>query len=161
MQKIQYRKGDASYPSVALDRRCIIPHIVNARGKWGRGFVTSLSARWPRAEQAYRDWHASQRDWEMGAVQFVPVAPRWFVANMLCMAALRGYGNPTPLSYPAFVVAWHEVVEYSELMKADLHFPKIGAGLAGGDWSKISEIIERDTPDVVGLFCYELLSEGK
>jgi len=97
----------------------------------------------------------------MGAVQFVPVAPRWFVANILCIASLRGSGEPPAFSYPVFVVAWPEVAEYEELMKADLHFPKIGAGLAGGDWSKISEIIERETSDVVGLFCYELPSEGK
>ncbi len=156
MQKIQYRKGDASYPSVALDRRCIIPHIVNSAGKWGKGFVKSLSARWDQPEKAYRDWFHNFKDFEMGAVQFVPIAPRWWVANMLCQVGVRSNQNPHPIRYPALVVAWNEVAQYALEHQADLHFPKIGAGLAGGDWEIISEIIERDTPDAVGLVCYEL-----
>jgi len=159
MQRIETRSGDACRPIIGRGRNAIIAHVVNDRGGWGRGnmFTGSISNRWPEPEHEYREWFNKQVDWEMGAVQFVRVDPRIVVANMLSQVGYKSDSNPCPLSYPALVLAWGEVVAYAQEHRADIHFPKFGAGLAGGDWDIISEIIERDTPSDVGLFCYTLV----
>ena len=92
----------------------------------------------------------------MGTVQFVPVDPRIVVANMLCQYGYKAADNPVPLKYPALAIAWDEVVHYAAENQADVHFPRIGTVRGGGDWSIICEILQRDVPDGVDLFCYNL-----
>ena len=159
MRDITYLEGDATRPLIRRGRNAVIAHVVNSCGGWGSGlgmFTGALSRRWPEPEHEYREWYARQRDWEMGAVLFVKVEPRIVVANMLCQHGYRRQDNPVPLKYPALAIAWDEVVHYAAEQRADVHFPKLGTVRAGGDWSIISEILQRDVPDGVNLFCYNL-----
>ena len=48
-------KGDATSPQAKGNR--IVAHVCNDLGKWGKGFVMAVSARWPEPEEAYRRWH--------------------------------------------------------------------------------------------------------
>ena len=50
---INYVTGDATEPII---RPCIIAHICNTEGKWGKGFVLALSKKYPLAEEGYREW---------------------------------------------------------------------------------------------------------
>jgi len=161
MRTIVYREGDATQPLIARGRCAVIAHAVNHLGGWCNSCVLTgdISRRWPAVEREHRAWHRGQIDWEMGAVQFVPVDPRIVVATMLCLYGNKNDANLCPLRYPALVIAWQEVVEYALEQKADIHIPKLGAWRAGSDWSKICEILERDTPDDVGLFCYRSTSK--
>jgi O-acetyl-ADP-ribose deacetylase (regulator of RNase III) len=71
MIALKIRKGDATSPQAKGVK--IIAHICNDQGKWGKGFVMALSARWSQPERAYRDWHhnRAENDFGLGAVQFV------------------------------------------------------------------------------------------
>jgi len=159
MRNITYVDGDATRPLIAKGRNAVIPHVVNSEGGWGGGtmFTGAVSRRWLAPEHEYREWYRRQVNWEMGAVQMVPVEPRIVVANMLCQVGYKSEQNPHPLRYPALVVAWQEVVQYAKEENADLHFPKLGTARAGGDWDTISEIILQNTPDDVGLTCYRFV----
>jgi hypothetical protein len=54
--------------------------------------------------------------------------------------------NPKPIDYNALALCFTKI---NHLFK-DYHLgiPKIGAGLAGGDWELILKIINKSTPDV-------------
>src|SRR5438874_13162897 len=80
---IQFLKGDATSPQASGNK--LVTHICNDLGKWGKGFVMALSARWPEPERAYREWHRdrSQNDFGLGAVKLVQVEPYIWVAHMV------------------------------------------------------------------------------
>src|SRR5438270_12565670 len=100
MKPIRFLKGDATSPQAAGAK--IIAHVCNDRGRWGKGFVLALSARWPEPEAAYREWSRgrAENDFGLGAVQFVQVGPGLWVANMVGQHGLRG-GRTPPIRYEA------------------------------------------------------------
>ena len=70
--RLEFRTGDATQPP-ADPHPQIIAHVCNDLGRWGKGFVVALSRRWPKTEQAYRDWSAEKLPEEeyfaLGALQ--------------------------------------------------------------------------------------------
>jgi O-acetyl-ADP-ribose deacetylase (regulator of RNase III) len=142
---ISYVQGDATLP--AGEGPKIIAHIVNDQGGWGRGFVVALRNRYPQAESAYRRWAqrpaADDPPFALGEVQFVQVAPDLWAANMLAQHAYRTPDNPVPLRYDALDTALSTVARFATERGATVHMPRIGAGLAGGDWEQIAALIEQ------------------
>lgn len=141
---ITYVKGDATVPQCDGPRHAVIAHIVNNQGGWGKGFVTSVSRRWPEPEAHYRLWTGSPT-FQLGVCQFVQVTETITVANML---AQDGYSRPgkAAISYPALTRCLRELSLYcgdghSDGIGADVHMPRIGTGLAGGEWGYIELII--------------------
>jgi O-acetyl-ADP-ribose deacetylase (regulator of RNase III) len=142
---ILYVKGDASQPQGTGNR--IITHCCNNQGYWNAGFVKALSRRWPEAERAYRRWaetHDEQNPFALGRVQFIRVAPGLCVANMIGQAGIRARNSdaPPPIRYYALQEGFLRVRELALAHNASVHMPRMGAGLAGGNWERISEIIE-------------------
>ncbi len=138
---IQYLTGDATSPQGTGPR--IIVHICNDIGAWGRGFVLALSKKWPQPEQRYRAWAHGEESlpFELGQVQFVPVEYQVWVANVLGQHDIRRRGGVSPVRYEAIRQGLQRVAERARRDKASVHMPRIGAGLAGGDWTTISQII--------------------
>jgi O-acetyl-ADP-ribose deacetylase (regulator of RNase III) len=158
---IKYLKGDATRPE-SWDN-AIIAHIVNDDGKWGKGFVMAISRRWPEPEERYRAWYKDRErpssGFKLGAVRFVAVKTidtvlnqdkKVWVANMIAQHGIRGPGNPTPIRYGALSLALAHVAEFAKKNNASVCMPKIGSGLAGGDWEKIERII-LETLDAQGV----------
>lgn len=79
--EILYIKGDATAPIGSGVK--VITHICNDIGGWGKGFVLALSKKWKMPEEAYRQWYKSQEEFTLGAVQFVNVENKLYVANMI------------------------------------------------------------------------------
>lgn len=148
---INYITGDATYP-VASGHK-IIAHVCNDIGKWGRGFVRAVSARWPVARSAYLDIH----EYALGTVQFVGVEDDITVANMIAQDGIRRSANSRPLRYWALVECLGRVADEALNLGASVHMPRIGAGLAGGEWDVIEKIIRRLLIDHgVETFVYDL-----
>lgn len=147
MGSIHYVTGDATRPE-GLGAK-IICHVCNDIGGWGRGFVTAVSAQWAMPENRYRAWHAGDAmedgPFELGAVQFVPVAEDVTVANMIGQQGIRrGKNGAPPVRYGEIRVALKRVAGFAAGHQASVHMPRIGAGLAGGDWSVIEGIIAEE-----------------
>jgi O-acetyl-ADP-ribose deacetylase (regulator of RNase III) len=138
MTSITYLKGDATSPQAAGNK--IICHVCNDRGRWGKGFVLALSARWPGPEQAYREWFRGGEGFGLGAVQFVQVGPNTWVANMVGQHGLRG-GRTPPIRYEAVEQCLGKVADKAKELGASAHMPRIGCGLAGGKWDLIEPLI--------------------
>lgn len=146
MEKINYVYGDALSP--IGEETKIVMHICNDSGAWGAGFTKSLSERWPEPEVFYRDWYRTE-DFDLGKVMLCPIlTPDWepeiYVANMVAQSGLRSFINPKPINYFALQTCLAQVREMALYTKASVHAPKIGSGLAGGDWATIETLIEQE-----------------
>src|SRR5438128_1572890 len=137
MIPITYLKGDATAPQAK--GVTVIAHVCNDRGGWGKGFVLAVSERWPGPEEAYRAWHRdrSENDFGLGAVQFVQVEPRTWVANLVAQHGLRGGSQGPPIRYEAVEACLEKVATKAKELRASVHMPRIGCGLAGGKWQLV------------------------
>jgi O-acetyl-ADP-ribose deacetylase (regulator of RNase III) len=133
---ITYIEGDATRP--VGEGKKVIPHIVNTKHRWGAGFVIALSDRWYAPEQSYR----AMSKLVLGTVDFVPVEADIIVANMVGQegTGLDENGLP-PIRYDAVRTALIEVNDFAQAIGATIHAPRFGAGLAGGHWEEIEQII--------------------
>jgi O-acetyl-ADP-ribose deacetylase (regulator of RNase III) len=140
MEGMKYLKGDATQPSAEGNK--IITHICNDIGGWGKGFVMAISKRWPEPEKQYRLWFKSQDNFALGEVQFVQVEPDIWIANIIGQHKVNKdeSGNP-PIRYDAVREGLKKTGIFAQEIKASVHMPRIGCGLAGGTWDKIEPII--------------------
>lgn len=155
MTEINYVKGDATQP--AGEGPKFIIHCSNDIGLWGAGFVMALSRRWPQPEDRYNDWfvRGGGARLPLGFIQPVKVEEELWVINMI---GQRGVGmrfsDEPPIRYDAVRTCLTKVRQialdpkYRGPYKAvSIHCPKFGAGLAGGDWSVIEQIIQDELVD--------------
>jgi O-acetyl-ADP-ribose deacetylase (regulator of RNase III) len=143
MLRINYITGDACYPDGPGVK--IIAHICNDLGYWGKGFVLAISKRWPEAESAYRSWaKKGVPGFGLGGVTFVPVEENIVIANIIGQHGIgRDYHGVPPIRYEALESGLRMVAMKARAEKASVHMPRIGTGLAGGEWIQIEPIIIR------------------
>ncbi|HEX5505541.1 MAG TPA: hypothetical protein VFW96_23180 [Thermomicrobiales bacterium] len=159
--EIAYVVGDATRPEGEGPR--VVVHVCNDIGAWGKGFVLALSARWPAAEARYRAWARGAEDapFALGQVQFVEVAPDLWVANLIGQRDIRRRGGEPPIRYDAVRAGLARVAAFAQAHGATVHMPRIGAGLAGGDWAVISSIIADElTAKEIAVTVYDLAGAG-
>lgn len=149
MPGIRYKIGDATRPQTPGPK--IICHICNDIGAWGAGFVLALSKRWSAPEDSYRQ---CPEEWQLGMTQIVPVEEDICVANMVAQHGITGMHDGPPIRYAALKACLTNVNEAAVRSNATLHMPRIGCGLAGGEWSEVEKIIQ----DVctVDVYVYDL-----
>jgi len=143
---VKYVKGDATKPEG--DGRKIIVHVCNDSGGWGAGFVKAISARWPEPERSYRSWYRNVRNdggyfLPLGHVQMVRVSDDIEVANMIGQHGTVSPTNPYPVSYAAIGYGLEKIAKIAGYSDATVHMPRIGCGLARGDWDVVESIINR------------------
>lgn len=141
MGAIRYLQGDATDP-VGDDPKILI-HVCNDVGAWGKGFVLAISKRWKDPEKQFKEWHKSQIDFGLGKVQFVRVRPELEVANLIGQVGLRSRQGTPPIRYDALEAGLSTIGDHALTNAASLHMPRIGCGLAGGEWSKVEALIEK------------------
>ena len=154
---LSYVVGDATAPQA--EGPALIAHVCNDVGGWGRGFVVAVSARWPEPARRYRDWYAGRdhNDFGLGAVQFVEVDDQLWVANLVGQHGLNRTNAGPPVRYDAIETALATVADNARVLDASVHMPRIGCGLAGGDWVEIEQIIERTLiPSGIDTTVYDL-----
>lgn len=139
---IRYLQGDATVPQAAGPK--VIAHICNDRGGWGKGFVLAISQRWKDPEQYYRRWYAAKEDFGLGEIQFVQVKPDIWVANMVAQYGYKTGSKGPPIRYDALRSCLRKLAPEAKMLKASVHMPRIGTGLAGGKWSEIEPLIEQE-----------------
>lgn len=138
---IHYLQGDATAP-IGTGQKAII-HVCNDIGAWGAGFVLAISKRWPYPEAQYKAWCQTKTNFTLGFVQPVRVANDITVINMIGQRGIRSIRNLCPLRYDALETCLTKVAGYCKQNNMSVHMPRIGCGLAGGDWEKVEEIINK------------------
>jgi O-acetyl-ADP-ribose deacetylase (regulator of RNase III) len=143
MSDITYLKGDATLPQANGIK--IICHVCNDIGGWGKGFVLAISKRWQEPEAEYRRWYATGKEggFALGAVQFVQVEPYIWVANMVAQRGIKRDSSGPPIRYESVARCLQQVAAKAKNLGASAHMPRIGCGLAGGEWSEVAPLIEQ------------------
>jgi len=145
MGKINYVTGDATDPQA--DGKKLIVHVCNNVGAWGAGFVMALSKKWKQPEASYR----LMSSYDLGTVDYVTVEEDIAVCNMIGQESTAGRNKHAalpPIRYVAIEYALRQIVltyNLAEIGGSNLfsvHMPRIGSGLAGGNWKIIETIIE-------------------
>lgn len=150
MIEINYVTGDATNPIGEGNK--IVPHVCNNENKWGAGFVLALSKKWKQPEIAYR----MQKDYTLGNVQFVRVENDIIVANMVAQNGVIHVNGIPPIRYDALKTALIKVNQMAIETNSTIHCPKFGAGLSGGRWDIIEEIIKEVITVPVTVYNYEI-----
>lgn len=146
---IKYLVGDATEP-VPVDpgKKQAIVHCCNDIGSWGAGFVMALSAKWPEPESKYRAWSNRNMDCcqgriPLGEVQIVEVSDNITVVNLI---GQRGVGLDSlrrpPVRYDAISKGLRYVAGILSPSDYEINLPKMGTGLAGGDWVIIERLLQ-------------------
>jgi len=154
---ITYTTGDATDPQAPGQK--IIAHYCNDAGQWGAGFSGALSRRYPDTELLYRQWHRRDlsKPFRLGEVQFVKClrpgqagggasgggSDLW-AANIIGQHGVRSSTNPRPVRYDALRAGLRKVFLEASVLSASVHMPRIGCGLAGGDWREVELIVNHE-----------------
>jgi len=133
---LKYVKGDLF--STDCD---IIGHGCNCRGVMGSGVAKIVREKYPKAYNAYRELYEQDGLW-LGDIQFVLQNDGKYVAN--CMTQ-DGYfpRHVVNVDYVALEKCMWELKRFAREKSLSIALPKIGAGLAGGDWNTIEEILNK------------------
>jgi O-acetyl-ADP-ribose deacetylase (regulator of RNase III) len=75
-------------------------------------------------------------------VQFVQVEPYIWVANMVGQRGIKRGSSGPPIRYEAVAACLRQVAVKAHELEASVHMPRIGCGLAGGEWSNVEPLIE-------------------
>jgi O-acetyl-ADP-ribose deacetylase (regulator of RNase III) len=136
---ITYHTGDATAPG--SDEPGVIAHLCNDAGGWGKGFVLAISRRWPQPENAYRNWARSGDQFTLGMVQLVQLENRLSVANMVAQHGYASRAHPVAIRYDALAQCLAKLASRIEPGTV-IHMPRIGCGLAGGNWGQVEPLIQ-------------------
>lgn len=146
MGNLEYVIGDATSP-IGEGRKIII-HCCNNIGGWGSGFVVALSNKWERPESDYRGWFSSGYDdysderFALGSVQYVYIQDGLIVCNMIGQQGIGWSNGRAPIRYGAIGMCLEKVAQYAKIHNCSIHAPRFGAGLAGGNWMLIEQMIQ-------------------
>lgn len=160
------QSGDATLANSGKGRKMII-HVVNSLGGWGKGFVLDINKRYGKEiGQEYRKWHKGRNNpdvqpenernkFQLGGVQIIQATENIYIGNMLAQVGYKGNKkrskpNPNsenqdniPLRYDKLRQCLENIViECEELNIDSVHMPRIGCGLAGGNWNIVKEMIQ-------------------
>jgi O-acetyl-ADP-ribose deacetylase (regulator of RNase III) len=140
--KIIYRTGD-----LLEAPEHIICHGCNAQGKMGAGIAVAIRKRYPKAFEDYRALYEAQGNrLELGQVVFAECPDGRVVIDAVTQEFYGRDPSIVYVSYDAIRTAIRRIDAWMAARKSaeveSVAFPKIGAGLANGDWDVIAQIIE-------------------
>lgn len=148
----------------------VIAHGVNCRGAFGSGVAGAIAKKFPWVRDSYLHKYNTE-GWVLGDVQLVKSdgtnqpkkstmqgilnIPGVVFANC---ATQDDFGtDKVNLDYSALEKCIDKVLHFCAKAKLPLAIPRIGCGLAGGDWETVQEIIIRLNADrKVPITVYEL-----
>ena len=149
---IKHAKGD-----LLLVETGLIVHGCNAQGVMGSGVAKQIRETYPEAYSIYKNFLHNSRGNLLGKINPYYVNDNKFIINAITQSTY-GYEFKRYVSYDAIADAFTGLVQYIEkglLPKLPICFPKIGAGLGGGNWDIISNIIDITVPDRYEKWLYE------
>jgi O-acetyl-ADP-ribose deacetylase (regulator of RNase III) len=112
----------------------------------GSGVALALLKKWPQVREKYVEHH-QKMGWRLGYVQFVSVGQNRFVANCATQKTYLPRGR-VHVDYEAVEQCMETLYRHCKKFNNTIAMPKIGSGLAGGDWKTIRKIIDKVFHDI-------------
>ncbi len=153
ISKLHYLIGDALEP---IKKPALIMHVCNDQSKWGRGFVVSISRKYPQVEKSYHKWFVTDSP-HLDDVQFVQVSPNICIANMIAQHGVHWVGRTPPIRYDALEACLGKVYTKAKQDNLIVACPRIGVCLAGGKWDVVESLLKKTM--TVDTFVYTLEKE--
>jgi len=139
-----------------------VPHVCNNIDLFGAGFAAQIAEKYPTVKQ---DYHLLGKHFlknNLGYSQILKVYEdnkfrhKLFFVNMIAQNGIKSQNNMRPLNYLALVKSMNSLSQYiatktgyvNKTEKIEIHCPKFGSGLAGGNWPFVSDLIN----DIWGQF---------
>jgi hypothetical protein len=142
----------------------IIPHVCNNIGVFNGGFAGAVAENYPIVKENY----LLNTNMKLGNTQFITglksleYGHELIFANMIAQNGVKNKKNYRPLNYTALAYCMSTVKLYlkeyrkkHDNQSIQIHCPKFGSGLAGGNWSFISELI-KDTWSDIDVYVYTI-----
>ena len=136
---IVYKKGD-----LLVSDEKYVAHGCNCSGGFGSGFAKQVASLYPSVREGYL-YRYQTRGWKLGEVQLIGVGEGREVANY---ATQERYGKPDEGPYVSYIAIRNVIKELVKSWPQGFAIPKIGAGLAGGNWDIIERIINEESGNV-------------
>ena len=151
---IRYVNGDVRSQEFNAKHR-VIPHCCNDQGLMGSGVAAALVSKWPEVREDYIKHYQSTGRLRLGSIIAVPIpTDDTCVVNMIAQhktmvcrneqgTAVAEDGWP-PIRYVALMECMNRVNDLINKVHkgdAEIHCPKFGADLAGGEWNAIEGMI--------------------
>lgn len=137
----------------------IVVHGCNAQGQMNSGIAGEIHQRFP---SVYEDYHNQYNNGPLVLGDVILSPPNFnekrtfWVANGITQEFYGRDPNIQYADYFAIRQVFRSVYEHAKKMNMEVHFPKIGAGLANGSWDVIEQIIIQELKDVpYTLWIYE------
>lgn len=137
----------------------VLAHVVNNYGVMGAGIARQIKEKWPDVFKDYAEYcnkkYSATAEY-LGDLQFIKAQKQnkndeneLYVANIFAQDGFPSHDNRCALKYGALALSLRllsEEIEYQKICYPDkeivVNMPKIGSGLAGGDWNLVSKIVE-------------------
>jgi len=124
------------------DKKAVVIHCCNNIGAWGSGFVLALNKRFGDGpKNAYLNMNSMY----LGKVSYWNSdEDNCIVFNIVGQEGVASPTNLRPIRYDAIYNGCEKVFKAANKIfgnKWEIHMPKMGAGLAQGNWSIIETII--------------------
>lgn len=130
-----------------------IPHVCNNINLFGAGFAKYIGDKFPIVKE---NFHLLGNKAILGHTQYISVAnnnltkTKIFVCNMIAQNNTISSKNYRPINYGSLVFCMNDIrkkiVSLSQNniddTKYEIHAPKFGSGLAGGNWNFIENLIQ-------------------
>ena len=124
----------------------VIVHGCNCFCTMGAGIAKQIKAEFPEAYAIDCLTDSGDKN-KLGTINYVYI-PEYnlYVVNAYTQYDYRSYKDPKPCDYFAIRKVFSLINRQSRLLNPHprIGYPKIGAGLAGGNWDAISQIIDRE-----------------
>jgi hypothetical protein len=139
-----------------------VPHVCNNIDIFDAGFAAQVAIEYPVVKA---DYHMLGKNFllsNLGYCQIIKVYEeplhrhKLFFINMIAQNGVKNYSNNRPLNYFALGQSMYKLSQYIQMNtgfsekseKIEIHCPKFGSGLSGGNWNFISDLIH----DIWGRF---------
>lgn len=145
---MEYIKGD-----ILTSEDDVIIHGCNAMGVMGAGLALSIKNKFPIVYEKYRKKYLGDGLF-LGEIIPVEIKPNKFIVNCITQEYFGRSG--VYVDYSAIEQCLKRLNNWCrEKNLKSVSSPKIGAGLGGGNWSKIEKIIKDNLKDLK-VTIYEL-----
>jgi O-acetyl-ADP-ribose deacetylase (regulator of RNase III) len=149
--KIEYVKGD-----LLASGESVIGHGCNAQGVMRSGIAKAIREAYPTVYSDYRKTYEAQGNkLHLGQV----VTTRTLERTILNIISQEYYGRNPNVVYVSYDAIKKAILRINEMGYIRVAFPKIGAGLANGNWETISEIIETASDFTPIIYYHEQTAE--
>lgn len=180
MNNLNYITGD-----LLKSNESVIVHGVNARGVMNSGIAKAIRNRYPGNYDTYRqEYEKYVKDSKVNHIPLGTIIPFFASDNRLIINAVTqkdfGKDNKQYISYDAIATSMNSINEFIEYVNNDnldktmlpnfwqknkinsIGMPLIGAGLGGGDWPTIEDIISsKITETEVNIYTLDNKVPGK